>query len=100
MLGEYYMITGIGAFVCLVLAAASGLFGRTLRKIFPGPRVLLFHKTSALPEPDLHCFMYLVCMAFEIRPVFRTRLFNGRVFFVRPAWFMSIRCKSGTPKAQ
>jgi len=38
MLGEYYMITGIGAFVCLVSAAVSGLFGRTLRKIFPGPR--------------------------------------------------------------
>lgn len=53
MLGEYYMITGIGAFVCLVLAAVSGLFGRTLRKIFPGPRVLLFHKTSALAGAGL-----------------------------------------------
>jgi len=53
MLGEYYMITGIGAFACLVSAAASGLFGRTLRKVFPGPKVLLFHKTSALAGAGL-----------------------------------------------
>lgn len=48
MLGQYYMATGIGAFSLVTLAVISGLFGRQLRKVFPAPKVLLVHKTSAL----------------------------------------------------
>ena len=48
MLGQYYLITGIGAFVLIFLAVITGLFGRNLRKIIPGPNVLRIHKFSAL----------------------------------------------------
>ena len=42
------MITGIGAFALILLAVITGLFGRNLRKIIPGPAVLKIHKFSAL----------------------------------------------------
>jgi len=48
MLGQYYMITGTGAFVLLLLAVITGLFGRNLRKIVPGAALLKMHKFSAL----------------------------------------------------
>lgn len=48
MLGQYYMITGIGAFALILLALITGLFGRNLRKLLPGPVVLRVHKFSAL----------------------------------------------------
>lgn len=48
MLGQYYLITGIGAFALVLLALITGLFGRHLRKMFPGPAVLRVHKFSAL----------------------------------------------------
>lgn len=48
MFGQYYMITGIGAFALILLAVITGLFGRNLRKVIPGPAVLKIHKFSAL----------------------------------------------------
>ena len=48
MLGQYYMVTGIGAFVLVAAALMTGLFGRQLRKMLPPAKVLLAHKVSAL----------------------------------------------------
>ncbi len=48
MFGQYYMITGTGAFALILLAVITGLFGRNLRKVIPGPAVLKIHKFSAL----------------------------------------------------
>ena len=48
MLGQYYLITGIGAFALIFVALITGLFGRNLRKLLPGPVVLRVHKFSAL----------------------------------------------------
>ncbi len=48
MLGQYYLVTGIGAFALIFLAVITGLFGRNLRKIIPGLNVLRIHKFSAL----------------------------------------------------
>ncbi len=53
MLGEYYLATGIGAFSLLVVAVITGLFGKALRKVLPGPKVLLAHKASALGGASL-----------------------------------------------
>lgn len=48
MLGQYYVYTGTAGFFLLLVALGTGLFGRTLRKKFPGVKVLLVHKTSAI----------------------------------------------------
>jgi hypothetical protein len=48
MLGQYYMQTGISAFAFILLAAITGLFGRSLRKALPKMNVLKVHKASAL----------------------------------------------------
>ncbi|MBL3539899.1 hypothetical protein [Aminivibrio sp.] len=48
MLGQYYLATGAGAFLLVALAVITGLFGRQLRKVFPGRKVLLTHKVCAL----------------------------------------------------
>lgn len=48
MLGQYYVYTGTGGFLLLTLALVTGLFGRSLRKKFPGAKILAVHKTSAI----------------------------------------------------
>ena len=48
MLGQYYVYTGTGGFFLLLVALGTGLFGRTLRKKFPGGKVLTVHKVSAV----------------------------------------------------
>ncbi len=47
-LGQYYVYTGTGGFILLLLALGTGFFGRGLRKNFPGLNVMALHRTSAL----------------------------------------------------
>lgn len=47
-LGQYYVYTGTGGFILLLIALGTGLFGRALRKKFPGLNVMAVHRTSAL----------------------------------------------------